>query len=179
MNDLAWQHENIIKKCIEGDRKAQSDFFNQYKGILFGLCRRYFNDSSTAEDVFVEGFVKIFHKLPELQNPDSIEPWMKRIMVNEALMYIRKNKNIKFNELDQINELSYDDFTIEKLNKDQVLDLFDLLPEGYRTILNLYAIEGYKHHEIAEMLGISINTSKSQLIHARKKIYELYKNLLN
>lgn len=174
---MAWELENMVKKCIEGDRNAQSAFFNHYKSALFGLCRRYFDDNYTAESVFVEGFVKIFKNLENLENIKSLEAWMKKIMINEALMHIRKNKYLKFEELTEVADLSQEDFTIENLNNEQVLSLFDQLPKGYRTILNLYAIEGYKHHEIAEMLGISINTSKSQLINARKKIYELYKNL--
>ena len=176
---MAWQPEYIIKKCIEGDRIAQNEFFNYYKSMLFGVCRRYFSDFSTAEDIFVEGFVKIFQKLPTLENHQSIEAWMKKIIINEALMHIRKNKNVKFSEVDDSIELSQEDFTLEKLANDQIMGLFDKLPEGYRTILNLYAIEGYKHHEIAEILGISINTSKSQLLHARKKMHELYNELMN
>ncbi len=169
----------LVDRCKKHDVMAQKELYEAYKSILFGICRRYLLHWEDAEDVLTESFVKIFTKLDDYKGDGSFEGWMKKITVNEALMFLRKNK-IHFQELDAHHlafgeEPDYDD----KMEEKDVLKLLELLPVGYRTVLNLYDVEGFKHKEIAEKLGISINTSKSQLILARKKMKELIEKKLN
>ena len=135
---------------------------------MLSLCLRYVKDESSAEDVMVSAFVKVFSRIDQYKGEGSFEGWLRKIMVNEALGFIRKYKNL-YLEVD-IDHANYE-VDLEKLEShmevEELLQLIYQLPTGYRTIFNLYAIEGYSHKEIAEMLGISINTSKSQLSRAR------------
>jgi len=135
-------------------------------------------DADTAEDMVVQGFYKIFNKLDTYSGSGSFEGWMRRIIINECLMELRKTKNFA---LTIPIEKAENKITVEikdNLSYNEVLSLLDQLPPGYRTVFNLYAIEGFKHREIAEKLGISINTSKSQLILARRKLQQLIKKKL-
>jgi RNA polymerase sigma-70 factor (ECF subfamily) len=169
----------LISKCKAGDSKSQRQLYEQYKSLLFGICRRYFVNVQEAEDVFVEGFTKIFHKIDQFEGNGSFEGWMKKIMVNESLMHIRASK-IRFEDINIFPLETKDDFDIESdMHAREILALMDEMPDGYRTIFNLYVVEGYKHQEIADLLGISINTSKSQLIFAKKKMAQLLKKKYN
>jgi len=139
------------------------------------MAMRYMKNIESAEDVMVMGFFKIFDNIGKFKGEGSFEGWMKRILVNEALMQIRKKNKLymtlELSEVDKADDASIvDDMAYEDL-----LTLLDELPPGYRTIFNMYVIEGYKHREIAELLSISINTSKSQLILAKKRMRELVK----
>lgn len=167
--------EEMIKGCIKGKRKAQKHLYEVYGPVLLGVVRRYIRDMHDAEDVFVEAMFKILTKIDTYRDEGSFEGWMKRIAANEALMHLRKSRN--FNMVREIDHNIEDDTPdIEsRLLADELLELLDQLPTGYRTIFNMYVVEGYKHREIAEELGISINTSKSQLILAKRRMRELLK----
>ena len=142
------------------------------------MIRRYVKDEMEAEDVLVESFYKILSNIDQYIGSGSFEGWMKRIVVNEALMYLRKNqKHRQWEELENV-QVSQPSVVIPHLEAQQILQLMDQLPDGYRTVFNLYIIEGYKHREIAEMLGISINTSKSQLILAKQRMKQLIEDKL-
>lgn len=170
--------EELISACKNKDALGQKQLYNQYKIVLFSICRRYINVNEDAEDVLVEAFVKIFEKIDDYKNEGSFEGWMKRIAVNESLMFLRKKRKI-ISELSETHyEISESPHYDDDFDEVKILELFDKLPDGYRTILNLYVVEGYKHKEIAEMLSISINTSKSQLILARKRMQEIIKSNL-
>ncbi|MEL6863210.1 MAG: sigma-70 family RNA polymerase sigma factor [Bacteroidota bacterium] len=162
--------KELIHACKSHDRKAQKMLYDRYSPKLFGLCKRYVKGREDAEDVLLEGFFKIFKHIQQYSGSGSFEGWMRRIVVNEALMFLRKGHNFKadieLNNIDIGSQISVED----ELAAQDILDLLDLLPTGYRTVFNLYVLEGYKHREIAEILNISINTSKSQLILARKKL---------
>jgi RNA polymerase sigma-70 factor (ECF subfamily) len=176
---------DIIKRCLNGDRKAQRDIYEAYSGKFLSLCLRYVKNSMVAEDVMIEGFMKIFEKLPQFEGKGSLEGWMRKIMVTQSLLYLRDNKNL----LMEIN-LEGQEHTPALGVADQDInyqDLFQLiteLPVGFRTVFNLYVIEGYSHREIQDMLGISESTSKSQLSRARSALknrlleesYQLTKN---
>ena len=124
----------------------------------------------------IESFYKIFTKVNQFNDEGSFEGWMKRIVVNQSLMQIRKNSNLNLHvDIENAYDLNEREKALDNLNHEAIMELIQSLPVGYRTIFNLYVIEGYKHREIAEQLGISINTSKSQLILAKKKLRELYK----
>lgn len=161
--------KHIIAGCQKEKPEAQKELYQLYKDILFAICKRYLRINEDAEDMFVQGFYKILSKIKSYNGSGSFEGWMKRIMINECLMFLRKNKNfnlsIEGNELD----FGYDNQIESNLNFKELLQCLEQLPIGYRTVLNMHVIEGYKHREIAKILGISINTSKSQLIAAKRK----------
>ena len=165
----------IIKQCKAEDRLAQKELYNYYSPVLLAICRRYMKNTEDTEDVFLKGMFKIYSNINKYKGEGSFEGWMKKIMVNESLMHIRKHKKlnlmVEWTQQDQPEQ----PVILEQLALEDIKNLIKDLPEGYRTIFNLYLIEGYKHREIAEMLGISINTSKSQLILAKKKMREFIK----
>lgn len=163
----------LVEKCQRFDANAQKAIYNRYAAVMLGICRRYIKDDMEAENILSEGFYKAFTKIKQYKFEGSFEGWLKRIMVNESLMYLRKQNNFNVS-LEQSNlQISAHNQTDDNINSNSILELLHYLPTGYRTIFNLYAIEGYKHKEIAEQLGISINTSKSQLIKARKRLQQL------
>ena len=166
----------LVKACQKKQASAQRALFERYAPILLGICRRYFKQTTEAEDALMISFSTIFQKIQSFQNQGSFEGWMKRITVNSCLMELRK-KRIDFAPLEgHVHEEVAPNTTDSHLIVDDILSLLDQLPQGYRLIFNLYAIEGYKHREIADMLNISINTSKSQLIQARKKLRAMIEN---
>jgi len=168
------EHE-LIQRCRKGDSEAQRLLYEQYSPVLFGIVRRYIKSSEDAEDVFVNGMCKVLMKIHTYRDEGSFEGWMKRILTNEALMLLRKNKSLHMTR--ELGDLQIKDtpHIEENIYADEILGLMDQLPTGYRTVFNMYVVEGYKHREIGEILGISINTSKSQLILAKKRMRELIK----
>jgi RNA polymerase sigma-70 factor (ECF subfamily) len=173
---------DLINACKRQNARAQRMLYDRYSPIMMGLCRRYVRGEPEAEDVMIKGFMKVFTKIEMFQGKGSFEGWIKRIMINESLTYIRQNKAMYLETDIEVaeREPDYDKISTELEAKD-LLKLVNELPSGYRTIFNLYAIEGYSHKEIAELLNISENTSKSQLSRARmqlqKKILEMEKAL--
>ncbi len=165
--------QELIEQCRKEDRKAQKLLYEKYSPKMLGVCRRYIKSREDAEDVLIEGFYKVFSKLYMYKGNGSFEGWIRRIMVNESLMFIRKNHNFKLTvEISNI-EVKSEVNAQNELEAKDILNLLEKLPTGYRTIFNLYVLEGYKHREIAELLKISINTSKSQLILAKKRLKSL------
>ncbi len=171
--------EELIQACKANDRKGQKAVYERYAPVMLALCRRYVGVLEDAEDVMVEGFFKVFSKIKSFKGEGSFEGWIKRIMVNEALMFLRKKDPLKFSEEVDDNRRGVEWPEIEsRLTAEQIIALLDELPPGYRTVFNLFVIEGYKHREIAEELGVSINTSKSQLILAKARMAELVQERL-
>ena len=163
----------LIQGCKKNDRLAQQELYRRYSARLFGVCRRYLGKTPDGEDVLVRGMYKILTHIGSYENRGSFEGWMIRIMVNECLMQLRAN--LRFGETVEVRD---DDAETGWSPEDsfsalQIREMVDSLPPGYRTVFNLYVIEGYKHREIAEMLGISVNTSKSQLLLAKGKLREM------
>lgn len=164
-----------MDSCRKGDAKAQKKLYDMYAPLFMSIAMRYMKSFQSAEDVMVMGFFKIFDNINKYKGEGSFEGWMKRILVNEALMQIRKRNNLRMTvELTDIDKPD-DSSVIDDIAYEELVAILSELPPGYRTIFNMYVIEGYKHREIAEELGISINTSKSQLILAKKKMRELLK----
>jgi RNA polymerase sigma-70 factor (ECF subfamily) len=161
----------LINACINGDREAQNKLYNLYSSRMFSVCFRYSRTKEEAEDTFHEGFMKVFKNLEKFNKTGSLESWIKRIMVNTAIDKYRKNlHNVSEHKVD----ISYLDLNLQcseevhdKINAEEIMQLVQKLPPGYRIVFNLYAIEGFKHREIAEKLGISEGTSKSNLSDAR------------
>lgn len=158
----------IIEGCLKGDRRAQQHLYDQYCGRFLAICLRYIKDRDLAEDVMIEGFMRIFDKLPQYEEKGSFEGWMKKVMVREALMALRKNKNLMLEvALEDHEDFRGVHYEFRDLEVEELMGMIQDLPLGYRTVFNLYAIEGYAHAEIGELLGITENTSKSQLSRAR------------
>lgn len=171
---------NLLAQLRKEDPSAQKALYDKYSSLFYAICLRYIKSQDEAEDVMIESFYKIFSKIHQYRDQGSFEGWMKRIVVNQALMSIRKNSNLNLHvNIENAYELNERPQAIDKMSHDEILELIQELPVGYRTVFNLYVIEGYKHREIAEKLGISINTSKSQLILAKKKLRHLYKKKHN
>lgn len=157
---------DLARAISRGDSKAQTLLYEKYSPKMLAICCRYMNDVMEAEDVMVDGFMRIFDKISQFNFKGSFEGWMRRIIVNEALMRLRSKKMINV-ELEEVRQEVSDASVESDLHADELLKLISELPVGYRTVFNLYAIEGYSHAEIAEELGISEGTSKSQLSRAR------------
>lgn len=158
----------LIRQCKRQDRRAQKLLYEQQAPIMLTVCRRYINDSDMAEEIMLSGFVKVFGKMDQFKGDGSFQGWIRRIMVTTCLEWIRNNKKLyKEVDLDEINPAIDFETADQSLEADDLMQMIEELPQGYRTIFNLYAIEGYNHKEIAEQLEISVNTSKSQLSRAR------------
>lgn len=167
----------IIERCKKQDRKAQQWLFQQYAGIMMALCYRYTGRADDAQDVLQDGFVKVFMKLDKYSGTGSFEGWMKRIMVNTALEWLRKKDHLR-NALtveDQLDVSQHEPDALSKMTHQELLDAVAKLPAGFRTVFNMYAIEGYNHKEIGEVLGISSGTSKSQYARARAQLMKMVK----
>lgn len=170
--------EKLIRACQKGDAIAQREIYNKYSRKMMGVCMRYVNSEFEAEDILISGFMRVFDKIGQYKHEGSFEGWIRRVMVNEALGYIRKNKSIylevEIEKADYHKEANTEAYT--GLEAEDLLKLVQQLPHGYKTVFNLYAIEGYSHKEIAEMLQISENTSKSQLSRARALLQQYLLN---
>ena len=164
---------SLIKRAIANSREAQQQLFEQHSPKMLGVCRQYVKDNHHAEDLLLQGFLKVFTNLYKFKNEGSFEGWIRRIMVNTCISYLRKKNLVDLFDEDYV----FNDAATESLENTSVEDiqkLIDRLPDGYKVVFNLFAIEGYKHSEIAAQLGISESTSKSQLFKARKLLQENY-----
>jgi len=157
----------LVTACIKQDRKAQRSLYERFAPVMHTVCLRYVRDAAEAEDILLKGFMKVFQNLKKFRADGSLEGWIRRIIVNEALMYIRRNKHM-YLEVDVTEASEAHDLHPDHLAEEDLLQLIYELPVGYRTVFNLYAIEGYSHQEISEMLDVSEGTSKSQLSRARQ-----------
>ena len=157
----------LVKACIRQERKAQRALYERFSPVMHTVCLRYVRETAEAEDVLLKGFMKVFLNLKNFRSEGSLEGWIRRIIVNEALMYIRQNKNM-YLEVDIEEAKEANSISADHLAEEDLMRLISTLPTGYRTVFNLYAVEGYSHQEIAEMLEISEGTSKSQLSRARQ-----------
>ncbi len=178
--------KEIIRQCQKGDEKAQEYIYNKYSPVLFGICLRYMKNKMRADDVMQDAFVTIFTKITQFKSKGSFEGWIKRITVNTALMQLRKDKKEIVSEfIENVEQAKSEDekvlnlkdvkSVIENANFSQteIFEVLSELPEGFRTVFNLYVIDELKHKEIAKELNISVGTSKSQLMRGRKKFEEL------
>ena len=172
-----FSHETQLIRALKGsDPKAQRVLYEKFSGKFMSVCLRYVGDRMTAEDILVQGFMKIFDSVPQFREEGSFEGWMRRIMVNEALAYLRQQRrildNVGIEEATAVPDYTYAD---QHLEASEIMEMIGKLPFGYRTVFNLYAIEGFTHLEIAQMLGITESTSKSQLHRARAHLQKMMK----
>ena len=169
---LEVSEKEIIRRCRQGDVKALQWVYERYADKMFGVCCRYVRDRETARDLLHDGFVTVFTKIGEFRNDGAFEGWLRRIFVNTALGHLRKNATWKEVSVgDEGHGWATEQIDVlEKLSAQELLEKIGNLPEGYRTVLNLYAVEGFSHKEIADLLNISENTSRSQYMRARNHL---------
>ncbi len=173
--------ENLIEGCIDGNRYAQKMLFEKYRSLMFAICMRYAKNKDEAEDVMIDGFMKIYSSIKDFKMKGSFEGWLKRIMVNAAINNYHTNLKHYYNA--QIDDENFheigndtDDFKTN-YSAEYLIRLIQGLPEGYRMVFNLYEIEGYSHKEIAEIMKISISTAKTQLFYAKKTLQKKLANI--
>lgn len=164
----------LIKGCLKSERQYQEEFYFRYSAKMLAVCCRYAKSTSEAEDILHEGFIKAFSKLDKFKGNGSLEGWVRRIMVNTSLENFRRQKNLQVvDEFEEENSLKMDPKALSNMSADEILGLVQKLPSGFRVVFNLYALEGYSHKDIAEELGISVGTSKSQLSRARAALQSM------
>lgn len=173
---LYTKESELIKKAVKNNREAQHVLFEKHAPKMLSVCRYYIKDVHQAEEAMLNGFFKVFTQLKNFRSEGSFEGWIRRIMVRESISYLRSKRSFEQLEED-VNELveakAVETNLVEaQLNVADIQQLIDQLPEGYRAVFVMYAIEGYKHHEIAELLNITEGTSKSQLFKARKMLQQ-------
>lgn len=177
----------LIEGCLQGKRKACALLYKRYAATMLGVCLRYGRNLAEAEDVLQEGFIKVFTNLDKFRQEGSLEGWIRRIMVNTAVDHY--NKQAKEGFLVSLEEMKetypsvepeeeIENLPVQDLTEDDLMKMVQHLPDGYRLVFNMYAIEGYSHQEIAENLNISVNTSKTQLFKARRMLRHFILNRL-
>jgi len=165
--------EKVIEDCIKNKRKAQIELYNQYASMLLAVSARYVADKSEAEDILQESFLKILKNIKEYKGKGHFENWMKKIVVNTAITHFhREKKHYYHDEIENVQdyELQFQLSPDKELETKELYDLLNEMPEGYRVIFNMFAIEGYKHHEIAKELKIEESTSRTQYLRAKNWI---------
>ena len=169
MITLKMTDEELVNGCMNNHAGAQRLLFEKYAKRMMGVCLRYANDYEEAQDILQESFIKVFQKISSFEGKGSLEGWIRRVMVNTALDAIRKNKEQQFQVeiTEQEHSISTESTVVDSIQARDLLILIQALPAGFRTVFNLYAIEGFSHKEIAGMLGITESTSKSQYARAR------------
>jgi RNA polymerase sigma-70 factor (ECF subfamily) len=170
---LPTNEKKLVKQCCRGKSSAQQELYQRFGGQMLSVCRRYTKSVEDAEEVLSNGFIKVFSKIDQYKGEGALGGWIRTIMVREALNFIRYQKNIfiEVENEDYQAEFGHQE-ELEALEAQHLLLLIDELPTGYKTVFNLYAIEGYNHREIGALLGVSENTSKSQLSKARKQLQQ-------
>ena len=176
--NLHQEEKELIQQAVENNRHAQQKIYSKFSGKMLSVCRQYIKDLHQAEDIMITAFMKVFTHLKNFEHKGSFEGWVRRIMINECISFLRTEKKVKFLEDENFTEETQNNIE-SKFSVEDIQFLIDSLPDGYKMVFNLYAIEGFKHQEIAKMLGINEGTSKSQLSHARKMLQVQISKLKN
>lgn len=167
---MIFEEKELVQACIQNDRKAQLELYNHFKIKMYGLCLRFGHNKEEAEDMLQEGFFKVFRDLHQFKRQVPLGAWIRKVIVNAALMHLRKRNRswVPTTELEKhVGEFKTEGSIQFQMNAAEIIHAIQGLPTGFRTIFNLFAIEGYSHREIAEKLGISESTSRSQYTRAR------------
>ena len=170
-------NEKLMRKCQQKSRKAFEELYRKFSPFVYGICLRYAKNRDEAQDILQECFIKVMERIGEFRFEGSFEGWLQRMVVNESLNYLKVNKN-SFSEIDEEDADAEDVAAdiVSDMTAKELLDVISRLPDGYRTIFNLYVIEGYQHNEIAEILNITESTSRSQLKKAREQLIDIIRN---
>ncbi len=180
-NKQELEDRELIEKCKNGNRAAQCELYGKYSAMLYGICLRYSQSRETAEDILQDAFLKIFASIGNFEGTGSFEGWMRRIAVNTAITWY--HQNLKHQHLEDVDDYAQTmasqepNFDSLEFTHEELLGVVNSLPDGYRMVFNLFAVEGFKHREIAEMLDIDINTSKTQYMRARNIIMRRLEDL--
>lgn len=171
----------LIQSCKEGDRAAQKVLYERLAPRMFPVCIRYIGDRETAQDVLQEGFITLFTHMDSYKGDGSFEGWARKIFITTALMELRRKDALKMSEeLDVVRGMKTDTVSqLQNIGYKDLMNLITMLPPGFRTVFNLYAVEGFTHKDIAEMLGISETTSRTQLSRARAWLQNKIKEIEN
>ncbi len=173
----------LLKGCQRNDPKSQTALYNLYKSRLMGVCRRYAKNTTEAQDILQEAFIRIFTNINELKDEKAVAAWMRKVVANTAVNYYRANlkrqQSVDYETVEKPNDDQWRNYweLMSRLSTEQIVQLIHALPDGYRMVFNLCVIDGYDHAEIAVMLGISENTSRSQLFKAREMLRKKLKEL--
>jgi RNA polymerase sigma-70 factor (ECF subfamily) len=161
--------QSLIQACVQNNAAAQREFYNQFSGLLFSICYRYAGNKQDAEDMLQESFVKVFTRIKTFENKGNFDGWIKRIVAHTCINYLKKNKKFTDNiSLENAQNIGTKEESIaSKLLGKQVIECLTMMPVGFRTVINLYAIEGFTHKEIASILEVEESTSRSQYIRGK------------
>jgi RNA polymerase sigma factor (sigma-70 family) len=164
----------LVNECLKGSPKAQKALFERFAPKMMGVCMRYLKEEEKAQDALQDGFVKIFSKLSDYKNEGVFEAWIRRVMVNTCLDQLRRDAKFKTDvSMDDVAyKMEYQDFIVERMMAEDLMKMVQKMPTGYRVVFNMFAIEGFSHQEIADHLGITESTSKSQYLRARAYLRE-------
>ena len=175
------QEQDIIEGCLRNERLAQKRLFDLFSKRMLSVCRYYTRNHDEAKDILQDSFIKVFRKIEHFQPPASIEAWIRRIVVNTAIDHYRQRKHQAHTDLEVAATIPESESVdvVKKMQADDIMQLVSVLPEGYRMVFSLYAIDGYNHREIGEMLGISEGTSKSQYARSRAYLQKMIKSYEN
>jgi RNA polymerase sigma-70 factor (ECF subfamily) len=175
LNPIALTEKEIIDGCKAQKSNAQKALFLKYGPSMLTVCRRYARHQMEAEDFVQEGFIKVFRYIDKFKEESALGTWIRRIMINNALKHVAKSSFKKESiGISENYDKDFDAGTYAKLSAEEILKLIDELPTGYKVVFNLYAIEGYAHKEIADMLEIGESTSRSQLLKARRMLQQKF-----
>ena len=169
-----FNEHDLIRACIRKERWAQKVLYEEYYSMMLGVCLRYSNNEEDAQDIMHEGFIKVFNNIRKYQTGTSLSAWIRRIMINTAIDFYRKNIRRRTEDIEQAHSLSTQEAdAISRCSEKEILEAVQKLPPAYRTVFNLYIIEGYSHKEVGNLLNISESTSRSNLVKARIKLKKL------
>ena len=169
-------HQDIIDRCCEGDQKAQFQLYKLYYKAMYSVSLRIVNDAMEAEDVMQEAFLSAFKRMKTYKGEVSFGAWLKKIVVNRSLDYLKKRK-VQFEEINErTTEMADYQMPVKEVNVEVLKNAIHDLSDGYRVVLSLYLIEGYDHEEISQILGISNSASRTQLLRAKNKLRDLLKD---
>jgi len=170
---------DLINGCIEGNRRMQEELYRRFSPRMYAVCLRYAGSTEEAEDILQEGFIKIFKKLDSFRNEGSFEGWIRRIFVNTAIEHFRRKRYLQPVTEKEENTLEGNYLSVlDNLAERDIMELVQQLSPGYRTVFNMYVVEGYTHKEIGDMLGISEGTSKSQLSRAKVILQDMVRKFV-
>jgi len=170
---------DLISGCIDGNRRMQEELYRRFSPRMYAVCLRYASSSDEAEDILQEGFIKIFKKLGSYRGEGSFEGWIRRVFVNTAIEHFRRRRYLQPVTEKEENTVEGKYLSVlDSLAEKDILELIRQLSPGYRTVFNMYVVEGYTHKEIGDMLGISEGTSKSQLSRAKVILQDMVKKYI-
>ena len=171
---------DLITGCIEGNRRMQEILYSRFSAKMYGVCLRYASNAAEAEDILQEGFIKIFKKIDTFRSEGSFEVWVRRIFVNTAIEHFRRRKYLTPVTEKEENTIEGKYISVlDELAEQDILNLVQELSPGYRTVFNMYVVEGYTHKEIGDILGISEGTSKSQLSRAKVILQDMVRTYID